>query len=504
MSNEKINIPRANFLVGSMRSIGYTFESAIADVIDNSISANCHTIHVLFPSNPMERLAVGILDDGEGMSDEELFEAMRYGSSSCESRRSDYDLGRFGLGMKSASLSTCRILTVASKHDGVISAYTWDYNFIVERKDWYTIQHTKDEIEALPYVSALKENGSGTLVIWQDFDVISKSSNGQVFETLSEYKTTVNNHLALIYHRFLNSSGNENIKIYINNSKVMGLDPFLENHAKTTTKKEVVIAIEDSDGLEQKVRVKPFILPYATDLKAKDRKLVGGLESLKSKQGFYVYRNNRLIVWGTWFGMRPRSELTKNARIRVDFPNSLDDIFKIDVKKQTAYIPKRIQNQLKHMVSEALEISITKQTHRGRREDLKEVDYIWSRLVARDNRYYYQVNRDSRLLQLVRDHLTSEGVTYLDLLLKEIDRNLPLQQIYIDKSNEVIAEETEDRDTRFNNIFNLAITMVEAKRNSTGQNLEDIIESLKKVEPFCNLTELINRLNAYYANNEAE
>ena len=156
------------------------------------------------------------------------------------------------------------------------------------------------------------------------------------------------------------------------------------------------------------------------------------------------------------------------------------------------------------MVSEALEISITKQTHRGRREDLKEVDYIWSRLVARDNRYYYQVNRDSRLLQLVRDHLTSEGVTYLDLLLKEIDRNLPLQQIYIDKSNEVIAEETEDWDTRFNDIFNLAITMVEAKRNSTGQNLEDIIESLKKVEPFCNLTELINRLNAYYANNEAE
>lgn len=138
MSTEKKIIPRANFLMGSMRSIGYTFESAIADVIDNSISAHCKNVHLYFPSSPMDNLAVGILDDGEGMGDKTLFEAMRYGSSSSENQRAEDDMGRFGLGMKSASMSMCRILTVASKSRGKISAYTWDYNYIQKQEDWIT------------------------------------------------------------------------------------------------------------------------------------------------------------------------------------------------------------------------------------------------------------------------------------------------------------------------------------------------------------------------------
>lgn len=348
-----------------MRSIGYTFESAIADVIDNSISAHCNNVYLLFPENPLEDLAVGILDDGCGMSDAHLFEAMRYGSSSSEDQREIDDLGRFGLGMKSASMSMCRKLTVASKFDGKIHAYTWDYGYIKQKEAWITEEHTKSEIQDLPYIDRLKSQKQGTLVIWRDFDVISKSSNGQVYEALNEHKQSVNDAVALIFHRFLNSKTKLHLNIFINNSKVRGLDPFLEDNPKTTRKKEVSIAINNSNGIERQVKVRAFILPYASDLKNKDRQLVGGIESLKSKQGFYLYRNQRLIVWGTWFGMRPRSELTKNARIRVDIPNCLDDIFKIDVKKQTAFIPRYIQNQLKRLINDTLETSISKQTFRG-------------------------------------------------------------------------------------------------------------------------------------------
>lgn len=134
MSKERENIPQADTLMGSMRSMGYSIETALADVVDNSISANATTIRILFPTNPMEKLAVGILDDGVGMSDNDLYEAMRYGSTSSEIVRDINDLGRFGLGLKSASLSQCRILTVVSVYEGKVSAYRWDFNYIQKKK----------------------------------------------------------------------------------------------------------------------------------------------------------------------------------------------------------------------------------------------------------------------------------------------------------------------------------------------------------------------------------
>ena len=108
----------------------------------------------------------------------------------------------------------------------------------------------------------------------------------------------------------------------------------------------------------------------------KDIKLLGGDENLRTKQGYYIYRNDRLIIWGTWFGLQ-RGELTKNARIRVDFPNSLDDIWKIDIKKQNASIPLQIRNSLKRAVTEAMNLSVKQQTHRGRKANIDEkIDYI--------------------------------------------------------------------------------------------------------------------------------
>lgn len=483
-----------------MRSIGYTFESAIADVIDNSISAHCSNVHLYFPENPLKKSAIGILDDGSGMSDQNLFEAMRYGSSSSEEQRKTDDLGRFGLGMKSASMSMCRKLTVASKFHGEIHAYTWDYDYIKKREEWITQEHDDEEIKTLPYIDNLEKQKQGTLVIWRKFDVIYKSSSGQVYEVLNEYKQSVNEAVSLIFHRYLNTKNKYHIDIFINNLKVKGLDPFLENHPKTTIKKEVSIAIDDSNGIERQVKVRAFILPYASDLKNKDRQLVGGVDSLKSKQGFYLYRNYRLIVWGTWFGMRPRSELTKNARIRVDIPNSLDDIFKIDVKKQTAYIPRYIQNQLKRLVNEALETSISKQTYRGRRQDLDDIDYIWNRMEGRDKSFYYQINRNSDIYKLVRDHLNSEEITYLDILLKEIEKNLPIQQIYIDRSNESIYNDEEDKDTRLKDVLNLAITVIEATNALQTKTTEKIIEDVMKAEPFCHYPKIVEELKNYYKN----
>lgn len=492
MAKDKQNIPQADTLMGSMRSMGYSFEAAIADVIDNSISANCSTVRVFFPVETPSDLAVGILDDGYGMASEELFEAMRYGSTDSELERDANDLGRFGLGMKAASLSQCRVLTVVSKQGENVCSYCWDFNYIQIKKQWVVKELNETEILKLPYIQELLGFENGTLVIWQDFDVIYKSSGGMVYDALNDLKVSVSDNLALIFHNFLNSPAKEKIKIYVNKSKLKPLDPFLESHKKTTMKKERTIAIKDSKGIERLIKVRPYVLPFATDLNDEHKRLIGGIESLRTKQGFYVYRNNRLIIWGTWFGMKARAELTKNARVRVDIPNSLDDIWSIDIKKQHASIPKQIQRQLRQTVMEAMDISVKKQTHRGRVENIDDIDYIWDRMEGRGHTYYYQINRENKVFQMVRNKMTEEDYGLLELLLKEIEQNVPTHQIYLDKSNDAIS--TEEPDDRLDEVFQLGVYMVNAGKMFGEKKIKDIISDLMKIEPFCKYKEIENKL----------
>lgn len=498
MINERINIPQADMLMGSMRSMGYSFESAIADVIDNSISANARTVRVFFPTSPLENQTVGILDDGVGMENEVLFEAMRYGSSSSEDIRKDNDLGRFGLGLKSASLSQCRILTVVSIFDDEISAYKWDYNYVKKTKNWTLLSLSKEDCSKLPYINYLKEQNCGTLVLWSDFDILSKANDGQVYNALDNLKEVVSSHMSLIFHRFMRRSKNK-IVMYVNNQKLKPLDPFLESHPKTTTLKEKTIAVNDSYGKEQHIHIKPFILPYLSDMSNKEKKLMGGVEDMRTRQGFYVYRNERLIIWGNWFRMTRRNELTKNARIRVDIPNSLDDIWSIDIKKQVAQIPRRIQNQLTKMVNDALGISVTKQTHRGRKQKVDDnIDYIWDRIEGRDKNFYYKVNRESELYKFILSKLSSEDIDYVNLLVTEIERNVPMQQIYLDKSNDSITEE--DDEHREDEVYQTAITMLDMARKVSPLAMSQLINNLMKSEPFCSYENLPNKLNQYYSN----
>lgn len=496
------NIPAADTLMKSMRSMGYSFESAIADVIDNSISAKARNIHILFPVDPLKDVAVGIWDDGLGMNSDELFEAMRYGSSSAESEREATDLGRFGLGLKSASLSQCRILTVVSKKENNVSAYSWDFNYIMESREWYVRKLSQNEIKELPYSHALREMEHGTLVLWQDFDVISKSCDGQIFDRLMELKNSVDEYIGLIFHRYISSSNpKEKISISINNHKVKALDPFLESHPKVTTKKERTIAVNDSKGIEQLIKVKLYVLPFISDLTDKDKKLIGGVENLRTKQGFYIYRNKRLIIWGTWFNMKPKGELTKNARVRVDIPNTLDDIWSIDIKKQTASIPKRIQNQLKNIVIQALDISVTKQTHRGRKDSVDDSrDYIWDRMKTRGNNFYYVINRDNKLFQFVRDRMSEEDFGYLDMLINEIEQNLPTHQLYIDKANDCVV--VEEPDHRTDGLFQIGVTMIDARKALDPMPIEEIISQLMASEPFCNYAELKERFINNYSEDD--
>ena len=494
MSKDRRHIPKASTLMGSLRSMGYSFESAVADVVDNSISAHARNIRILFPSNPMDELALGILDDGDGMTDDGLFEAMRYGCLSAEKERSEEDLGRFGMGMKSASLSQCRRLTVISYEGKNLNGYTWDYNHIVETQDWMIQELEAEEIDMLPYISKLKNQGVGTLVVWQDFDVLSNSSGGQVYSSLVDLRSSLEKSLALIYHRYLSGVASSRLHIFINELDIKPLDPFLEQHPKTTSKKEIELDVKDSSGIERIIKIRPFILPFATELKENDKQLIGGVENLRAKQGFYIYRNKRLIIWGTWFGLKQRAELTKNARIRVDIPNSLDDIWSIDIKKQQASIPKQILHRLKKAVEDALDFSVRQQNYRGRTKKVNDnIDYIWDRKEGRNNTFFYQINRESKLFQFVRDKMNDEDYGYLEMLLTEIENNLPIQQLYIDKSNECVST-PEETDDRLDDLYQTAVTLAKTLMDLRSDGWEVIVNDIMKSEPWCKYPKINEKL----------
>lgn len=485
------NKPTAEVLMNSMRSFGYSFEAAVADVIDNSISAVANTVQLYFPIDPT-RLYVSICDNGYGMTQTELYDAMKYGSTMKKHMRAADDLGRFGLGLKSASLSQCRKLTVISKKDGAYSGYCWDLDIVEKEQDWLMIELTQEDIQKVYHFDFLSDKSSGTIVQWEDFDVLQKSS-GNVYADLMDKQGKTSDYLSLIFHRYLNRGTGKTLAIRINEFDLKGLDPFLENNPKTTVKKRFSIPINDSNNVERLVYVQPFVLPFQKDLSAKDKKLSGGVENYRTKQGFYIYRNERLIVWGHWFG-RAHDELTKYARIRVDIPNTLDDIWGIDIKKQTATIPLSIKQRLTRAVDDAMDISVKKQTYRGRVAKVDDkIDYIWIRKECRENQFEYCINRNSRIFDLLKDKVSEEALALFNTVLDEIEKNIPYQQIYIDKSRNVIEEE--DNDERKAEIIDLAKVLVYSSlKMNPKEKVENIIDRLMTSEPFVKYPDIKNAI----------
>ena len=306
--------PVASDLLESMRALGYSFEAAIADLVDNSLSARSGKIDIRF--SPLDEPFVGILDDGTGMLPSVLTSAMRHGSQSPTIERDKTDLGRFGLGLKTASLSQCRRMTVVSVRDGMVSGRCWDLDHVATRKDWMLLQLSDSQIRGLPLVDQLTAQNHGTLVLWQNFDRLGAGEHS-IERALGNRIDRLREHLALVFHRFLSPDmGATAVSISINNLAVRAVDPFL-----TRNKATQLLPLQDFPLAGEKVLVQAYILPHISRLSPADLELAGGEDGLRRNQGFYVYRNRRLVSWGSWFRLVRQEELTKLARVRVDVSN---------------------------------------------------------------------------------------------------------------------------------------------------------------------------------------
>jgi hypothetical protein len=470
--------PSADILMNSMRSIGYSFEVAIADLIDNSISASATFVDVLFPPSS-DKIHIAILDNGLGMTFDELVEAMRYGSKHKNNSRDENDLGRFGLGLKSASLSQCRKLTVISKKQNKLHAFRWDLGHVEKVNEWELLELDLT-IEAIPYLDDLSSLSSGTLVIWEDFDFLRKESDGLIYKALSDKVDTTEHHLSLVFHRFIDGINVRPIEIRLNGRNLDAFDPFLEKHKKTDKKKPKAIIIRDEHDLEHSIVAQAYILPFQQDLKDGDFKKLGGKRSLSSGQGFYVYRVNRLLIYGTWFRMQVSNDLTKYGRIKIDIPNSIDDIWKIDIKKQQAELPLVLRNNLKTIVEETGNVSRKKNTHRLLKEGNKQ-DNFWFRYKTRSNTYVYRFNRESKLIDHLLSELTDEGKLQFNRYLDLLEQTLPYDSIYADVANNEVGQDI-DLEIQ-SSILATASSSIEILIQG-GTSREEAITRITSIDPF--------------------
>lgn len=492
MTTTHLAPPKAAMLIESMRDIGYSLETALADVIDNSISAGATLIHLMVDSshpNPK----IGVLDNGAGMTRGELLEAMRLGSSSPRDPRARNDLGRFGLGMKTASFSQCRRMTVVTRQGQSTSVAVWDLDHVEREDKWELL--TPENIEGIPFVEDLAADGC--LLVWERLDravdaVMSEAARRQFVRKVDESRR----HLELVFHRFLAGEvGTKKINILLNGVPLEPFDPFNSRHPSTE-----VGPIERVQVGTHIVTMMAFTLPHHRNVKKSEWDHYGGQDGYLKSQGFYLYREKRLIVHSTWFGLARQIELTKLCRVKIDTPNGLDAEWQVDVKKASARPPAQVRERLQKLIREIGAPSRKKYV--GRAQGLLHVGRlpIWTR-TSTENQIVYELNNDNPLLAEFRKRLPNVLQVEFDRLTRVMSAALPLDAIFADLAGE---PENVKHVTITAKDLEIAFTATLSGLLALNVASDLIPEMLRRAEPFRSNWEQVERLLNELANTDLD
>lgn len=419
--------PEASSMIETFRAIGYSIEAAVADIIDNSIPALAKNIWVNFEWKGSETW-LSIKDDGAGMNNEELIQAMRPGSKNPLEDRNSKDLGRFGLGLKTATFSQCRKLSVISKKVGLDSVFwTWDLDFVKQTGNWELIKYLPESISE----GEINTLNSGTIVVWNDIDRLVKNFKADDNKALEKFLLVmeqVKKHIAMVFHRFIESG---KIKIHFQNRLIDAWDPYLKDEIATQSFPQEPLH-------NAKVSVKGYVLPHKskiTDLKFREGE---GPKGWNEQQGFYIYRNERLLLAGDWLGLFRKEEHYKLARIQIDLPNNLDAEWQIDIKKSVARPPHILKEQLKAYASQIRGQAVEVYRHKGK--NVKQIPGqkfvpLWID-HKRGNKWYYKINRDHPLIEKLKEQAASEPDKAIETLIRFIEETIPTKSIYIKEAEE--------------------------------------------------------------------
>lgn len=477
-------IPEAASMIETFRAIGYSLETAIADIIDNSISAYAKNIYI----NRLWRggqSVITIKDDGEGMNSSEIIQAMRPGAQNPLSDRSETDLGRFGLGLKTASFSQCRKLSVLSKRKNYEPAFwSWDLDYVAKSDKWELLQWMPEE-----FTAELDGLYSGTLIVWSDLDRVLPPQTAEIDDSakrkFSDALDKVKNHIAMTFHRFIEEKA---VKIFWGEHEIEEWNPFCTNETKTQE--------QPTESINSGAKMKGYVLPYKNNFSSEQAyKKAEGMNGYPAMQGFYVYRGKRLLLAGDWLGLFRKEEHYKLVRIQIDLPNKLDTEWQIDIKKSKAYPPAVCREQLESYAKAVRTIGSEVYRHRGKilkQRAGQNFQPLWLE-KKKDNKWSFVVNREHLMIQDLKTLAKEKPEHAIEKLLKFLEEAIPTKTIYI---NEAQGEETQktpfsDVDT---NLIKEVLVLMYNNQIAQGKTPAQAKALLKIQEPFNNYEDLIEQL----------
>jgi hypothetical protein len=327
--------PDPERMIEGLRDTGYEFDTAIADIVDNSIAANATKVDLQLAMDFRGNIRLSIADNGDGMDLDGLKNAMRYGA---KKRPNPASLGKYGLGLKTASTAFCRSLTLVSRPSAVdkpLSA-TWDLDHVAKAQSWSLLLSDTPDEEAIQHLETVASNHAGTVVVWTKVDRLMNKEYQQkggkpAQKALERRVDGLRSHLSMIYQRFLDTADERarNVKISVNGLALKAWDPFVRGLSELIAKDS--IEAENADGESAEFTVRAYTLPRREEFPTPELAKEAGLSS--ERQGIYVYRENRLIHESDWLGLYQKEPHYTLLRVEFSFDHKLDDAFQLDIKK---------------------------------------------------------------------------------------------------------------------------------------------------------------------------
>jgi hypothetical protein len=440
--------PNPKSTINSYRSFGYNLSTAIADIIDNSISAKANEITIEYKWSGQDSF-ISIFDNGVGMNKDELVLAMTPGSKDPDEVRNETDLGRFGMGLKTASFSQCKRLTcITKKKNYTTIKRCWDIDFINEENEWQLLDYVSD----ISFFNEVNNKESGTLVLWQKLDrIVGVADIGDeaVKAAFFQEMLNVKVHLSLVFHKFIES---KRIKIIFQNVEIEPYNPFLLN---LNPKPEM-----GSSERFGNVEITYFILPHMSEIGKSEYENSGGSLGWFQEQGFYIYRGDRLLVAGDWLGLEKKRDYSKLARISVNFSNENDFNWHLDIKKSTANPPIEIRRELNRIAKVAITKSARIYNWRGQKtvseNGATNYEPLWSDEKTREGIKKYKINRNHPIIK----NLLTENTKLASKAIKLLEENVPIELILSNQNEDPSFHELEKQtDTPSDELVKLAVEL---------------------------------------------
>jgi len=359
-------------IIEGLRDTGYSFDTAMADLIDNSIEAGASRVDIEITTAMDGQPVVVISDDGCGMNVEELIHAMQYGSPLNAKRK----LSKFGLGMKTASTAFCRRLVVTSRgKDGEISSRAWDLDYIAESGKWLLRNPLPDQVD----IDALENcagSGTGTVVRWDKIDrlmgqkaaaALAEGKLTRALNSLARREQELRIHIGTVFSRYLQEwNGRPPMEIYVNGQAVEPWDPFCTSEEKTIPVFSKTVPIEKEDGDKTSFDVRSVVIPPKGGYSSASAASAARISN--ENQGIYVYREDRLIHGPDWLRIVRQEPHYSLARVNFSFTQDLDEAFNVDIKKSRIELQDSIYEFIKDKVMPPVR-KIADDTYRGEKRN---------------------------------------------------------------------------------------------------------------------------------------